>query len=182
MRKDELSDEYLEWMYEIVCDDRYSKTKYRKLFSYLYSVDFEYTIPMDGNRYEDGINLRYDFGKERGYSDCIIASSIDDKSCSVLEMMIALAVRVEVHIMDNPEFGNRVGQWFWEMIVSLGLGSMTDDRFDVEYADRVIDRFLNREYSKNGEGGLFTIKDKTRDMRSLEIWYQMCWHLNEISE
>lgn len=93
--------------------------------------------------------------------------------------MIALAVRCEEHIMDDPDIGDRTGQWFWNMIVSLGLGSMTDERFDGEYVDEVVDIFLNREYERNGEGGLFTVNDTDRDMRNVEIWYQMHWYLNE---
>ena len=34
-------------------------------------------------------------------------------------------------------------------------------------------------YKRNGEGGLFTINRRGLDMRSVEIWYQMCWHLQE---
>lgn len=54
-----------------------------------------------------------------------------------LEMIIALAIRLEEHIMDDPDIGNRTGQWFWDMIVSLGLGS--------EGLIDVIRRFLNRD-------------------------------------
>lgn len=52
----------------------------------------------------------------------MIASYLDNRPCSVLEMIIALAIRLEEHIMDDPDIGNRTGQWFWDMIVSLGLG------------------------------------------------------------
>ena len=79
-------------------------------------------IPMDGNRAEDGIDLRYRFGHEQHYSDAMVASFLDDRPCSVLEMMIALSIRCEEHIMDDPDVGNRTGQWFWSMIASLGSG------------------------------------------------------------
>ena len=95
-------------------------------------------------------------------------------------MMIALAIRCEEHIMDDPDIGNRTGQWFWNMIVNLGLGSMTDAKFDENYTNMVIERFLNREYERNGDGGLFTVKHSRRDLRTVEIWYQMCWYLDEI--
>lgn len=175
--------EYFEWMYNMVYNDRYSKSsKYSKLFRYLFEKEFYYLIPMDGNRAEDGINLRYTFGREMGYDDPVIASSIDNRPCSVLEMMIALALRCEVHIMDDPDLGNRVGQWFWEMIVNLGLGHMTDSKFDRDEADEIMYIFLERKYGRDGTGGLFRVSDSTKDMRSTEIWYQMCWHLNEVLE
>ena len=50
--------------------------------------------------------------------------------------------------MDDPDVGNRMGQWFWNMIVSLGLGSMNDARFDSEYTDDVIFRFMDRKYNE----------------------------------
>ena len=99
--------------------------------------------------------------------------------CSVLEMMIALSMRCEEQIMDDPDIGNRTGQWFWDMIDNLGLGNMSDSKFDSLYVDEVLQRFLNRDYKRNGEGGLFTINRRGLDMRSVEIWYQMCWHLQE---
>ena len=181
MTKEELNYEYLDWMYNRVCNDRYSKkTRYRNLFAYLYNTDFEYTMPMDGNRAEDGVNLRYRFGREQGYPDSMVASHLDDRPCSVLEMMIALAIRCETYIMDNSEYGDRTGQWFWEMIVCLGLGHMTDENFDDGYADTIMDIFMNRKYAKNGKGGLFEIHDPSKDMRQTDIWYQMCFHLNEV--
>ena len=66
------------------------------------------------------------------------------------------------------------------MVVSLGLGGMTDDRFDKPYIDQVVDRFLDRAYERNGKGGLFTVRYRNRDMRNLEIWTQMCLFLDSI--
>ncbi len=182
MIKDEyLSDEYFEWMYHLVCDDGYSKKlSYRKLLEFLNEVEFYYILPMDGNREEDGINLRYRFGYEMGYDDPLIATYLDNRPCSVLEMMVALSLRCEENIMDDPDLGDRIGQWFWGMVVSLGLGGMHDDRFDPLKASHILHRFLERNYEADGEGGLFTIPGCKHDLRQVEIWYQMCWYLNDI--
>ena len=133
---------------------------------------------MDSNRAEDGINLRYRFGYENGYEDFMISACLDDKSCSVLEMLVALAIRCEEHIMEDSDIGDRTGEWFWIMIENLGLRSMNDARFDRAYVDETIDIFLNREYKRNGEGGLFIV-DAQRDLRHVEIWYQMCLYLEK---
>lgn len=181
MTEDQLNCEYLEWMYQIVCDDRYTKNlSYRKLFTYLYDTEFEYTKPMDGNRYEDGIDLRYKFGRSRGIADHMIAAYLDTRPCSVLEMMIALSIRLETNIMCNEDLGDRVGQWFWEMIVNLGLGHMNDRSFDEDHFEDVMDKFMNHKYARDGKGGLFSTKDKTKDMRALDIWYQMHAYLNDV--
>ncbi len=180
MTKNNLKNEYFNWIYDFVFDKRYSqKLSYNRLLQKLYSMDFTYGIPMDGNRAEDGVDLRYRFGEEKEYDDAVIAAYLDDFPCSVLEMMVALAIRCEEHIMDDPEIGNRTGQWFWNMIVNLGLGIMNDSNFDEEFVDEVINKFLNRKYEKNGRGGLFTVKNHRRDLRQAEIWYQMCWYLDE---
>lgn len=171
---------YFQWMYSLICDDRFKTPTYKKLLNHLNSVEFEYILPMDEHRAADGVELRYRFGYEEGYDDRVIASLIDDHPCSILEMMLALAIRCEEHIMDDDDFGDRTGQWFWTMLTNLGLGSMHDDVYDPDYVDFVILRFLNREYKKNGEGGLFVVDDGVTDMRTLDIWYQLCFYINEI--
>jgi hypothetical protein len=181
MTRNELNNEYFEWMYQLVCNEKYSKRlSYRKLLGHLHSVEFTFTIGMDANRAEDGIDLRYRFGYERQYESPVITTYLDDQFCSVLEMLTALAIRCEEHIMDDPDVGNRTGQWFWNMIVNLGLGSMNDVKYNKDYVDSVISRFMNRKYKRNGEGGLFTVKHCKYDLRTVEIWYQMCWHLDDV--
>ena len=180
MTGNELNNKYFEWMYQLVCNNR--RLSYRKLLSYLHNVEFIYIIEMDSNRAEDGIDLRYRFGYEQGYNNQMISTLLDNRPCSVLEMLIALAIRCEEHIMDDPDIGNRTGQWFWNMIVNLGLGSMDDSMFDENYVKDVVLRFLDRKYKRNGEGGLFTVEHCKRDLRTVEIWYQMCWYLDEVLE
>lgn len=174
--------DYFEWIYNIICNDKYSKrVSYRKLLKHLHDREFTYILDMDGNRAEDGRDLRYKFACEyRSSRKNTILNYLQDGPCTVLEMMVALAMRCEDQIMDNPDMGNRTGQWFWNMIVNLGLGSMSDSKFDEDYTDEVIDRLLNREYKANGEGGLFTVNNCRYDLRDVEIWYQMCWYLDDI--
>ncbi len=175
-----LQNDYFEWMYHLVCDDRqYNNLSYRKLLYFLNSVAFVPIMDMDDNRRVDGIYFRYRFGFENGIDDATIQRYLDTRECSVLEMMIALAFRVEEQIMDNSRYGNRTGQWFWVMVVSLGLGSMDDSRFDENYCKSVIDTFLSRRYFPNGKGGLFTLLNPKRDMREVNIWTQFMWYLSE---
>lgn len=176
-----LDEKYFQWMCEKVSTDGCpDASQYQKLLNYLNSREFIYILDMDGNRYADGIDLRYRFGYESKIPSDRISVDLDTSSCSILEMMVALANRCEEQIMSNSDIGNRTGMWFWSMIANLGLEYMDDDHFDKRTAGRIISRFLNRKYGYYGEGGLFTVWDCKRDLREVEIWYQMMWYLNTI--
>lgn len=175
-------DDYFSWLCSFVYDPRFVQTGNTrlKLLRFLYHKPFVWIYPMDENRAIDGLTLRGHFSWDRGSTiEETTKRSGLSSSCSMLEMMIALAIKCEKSIMDNPNIGDRTGQWFWEMVVSLGLGEMTDQRFDESVCESVIDAFINHEYEPNGKGGLFTVDHPSKDMRALEIWYQMAFHLDE---
>lgn len=177
---DTINNAYFNWMYDLVCGNRFANDiSYRKLLMQLHNIEFVYSIPRDSDRADDGIELRYRFPHEFVEVEDIGRYIVGP--CSVLEMMIALAIRCEETIMDNPKYGDRTSQWFWEMLVSLGLGSMEDSRFDKKYVNDVMRTFLNRKYEANGKGGLFTIRNCEYDLRRFSIWHQLCWYLDRIS-
>ena len=175
--RDKTQNEYFEWMYDLVSGDRYSNgISYRKLLMHLHNTEFIFSIPMDENRAENGEHLRYRFSLRHHVNE----EYLDIGPCTVLEMMVALAIRCEEEIMDDPEIGNRTAQWFWGMITNLGLGDMTDEYYDRRDVDDILTRLLNREYEPDGRGGLFRIRNCQEDLRDIEIWVQMCWWLNSI--
>jgi hypothetical protein len=158
-------------MCDLVCDKRYiGRASYFKLLRYLDNKDFTYKLSLDENRAKDGVELRYRFsGRD---------NLLKDRPCSILEMILALSLRCEEHIMCDDDIGDQTGKWFWDMIDNLGLSDMQDEDFNKVYTDNVIYKFLNRQYQKDGLGGLFTVKNRNTDLRKVEIWYQMCWYLN----
>ena len=147
----------------------------------LYLTDFSWLIPFDENRACDGIQLRYRFGRECGIPDPVICAELDNRPCSVLELIVALAIRIEGQIMGDESIGDRTASWIFAMITNLGLIGYNNHVFDEREVDRILYIFLNRQYSRTGRGGLFEIPnlDPSRDMRNEEIWCQMCWYLNE---
>lgn len=176
---DRINDEYFEFLCELIDAKRFSKrVSYRKLLVHLHNIEFTYFVPYDDNRADDGIQLRRRFALHR--DDASLSDYITGP-CSVLEMMVALAVRCEETIMDDALMGDRTGQWFWGMIQNLGLNPMTDSKFDKKVVDTIIARLLNREYEPNGKGGLFTVKRYPRDMRTVELWCQLSWYLDSIT-
>ena len=134
------------------------------------------TIGIDKS--DDGYEITT-FRVDEKYSEEIVRCL--EGRCSVLEMLIALAIRCEETIMDNPAVGDRTGQWFWGMITNLGLGSMIDYNYNREYVEDVVARFIDNDYEPNGRGGLFTIKNCNCDLRDVEIWKQLCWYLDDLA-
>lgn len=176
-----IENEYFDWLCHIVCgDDRFRLKSYYELLSVLHDIDFIWIIHNDENRADEGICLRSRFALAMDYDQEEVDLSIS-YPCSVLEMMIALAIRCEENIMANPQIGDRTTQWFWGMIRSLTLMSMHDTYFNRCIVEDVVDNFLSRKYARNGEGGLFTIKNCETDLRNVEIWHQLCWYLDTIT-
>ena len=168
--------DYLNWLVEKVFDETTSAFTYDSLFTMLFEKEFVYSLDRDGNRASDGIELRRRYFLETG--NCYLE---DERPCSILEMMIGLAIRCEEEIMMDPRYDDRTYLWFWDMISSLGLNDFSDDHFYKEEAEEIIRRFIFREYEPNGRGGLFYIRNCDRDVRDQEIWVQMCWYINSIS-
>lgn len=181
MTRTEIEIKYFEWMYNLVSNNRYAEiNSYRKLLEFLHDTEFRYIIPKDENREHDGENLRLQFAYEKYDQDeAYLVIDMLSRPCSVLEMMIALAIRCE-DIMDDPRVGNRTGQWFWKMIVTLGLGDMYDSRYDKEKVRDIVNTFLKREYQRDGQGSLFRVKNHKNDFRKFEIWIQMLWYLDTL--
>ena len=177
----DITNEYFERLNAIVSNKHCPKElSYRKLLMALHSTEFTYSIPKDKNRATDGLDLRCRFSLENSPNCNMEYVEYLCGPCSVLEMMVALALKCE-EIMDDTSAGNRTGQWFWGMVVTMGLGAMTDSRFDRDYVTDVVNRFLNRDYQPDGQGGLFRVRHCDVDLRRVEIWWQMCWYLDSIS-
>ena len=175
-RSDErLIDVYFKWLCNMVCDEDHDN--YICLLKRLFLIRFRCFLKNDQNRISDGLYLHHIFAVECGYSDKevddILGDSIDD--CSVLEVIIGIAKRIG-DILWDPEEGERVKKWFWIMIYNLGLDDCRDEDFDEECVERIdhwIDNLMTRNYSADGFGGFFPLKNPKTDQRNVEIWYQM---------
>ena len=162
------TEQYYDWLYKIVCGEWEPRNlSFHRLLMYLFNRDYIPACEMDVCRATDGINLRYRFASENNIPYGKIDAVFQGVPCSMLEMMVALAIRIEEHIMEDRSMGNRVGQWFWSMVVSE------------ERAEPILARFMDRDYQPNGAGGLFTITRTSIDMRTIDIWYQLMSWLNE---
>lgn len=174
-----IDDRYFEWLYQKVAavTNRNPARSYWNMAKQMYQTRFNWFVPNDDNRAEDGKDLRYEFIDEWG-TDGIDRSWLD-LDCSMLEMMIALARRVSFEADGTP------GEWFWHLMGNLELDLYTDDIYEIsirETVEEVLERVNRRTYLRNGTGGLFPQKHPRRDQRQVEIWYQMQSYLLEREE
>lgn len=183
MTRDDIINAYFEWLFDMVCGERFAEeNSFRKLIIHLHRTIFRWTIRNDESRANEGKNLRHRFAlTQMPDLDERLILDILAGPCSVLEMMVSLAIYCEEHVMDNPQLGDRTSQWFWNMVVNLGLGGQRDSLYDKRFVEDSLQRFLNREYEPNGKGGLFMIRGCRRDLRKVEIFHQLCWYLGTIT-
>lgn len=181
MTNGQIQNEYFEFLYQTVCgDDPGITATWRQLIWHLYNTPFRVSyISMDEKRIQNALGLREFYADSCGYPENFV-NKLSDHECSVLEIMIDLAVRIENNIMASSEYGDRTSYWFWCMINSLGLNGMYDGEYDPEFVDIILDRFMDREYGPDGEGSLFYVPGTQKDLRNVEIWYQACEYLNAL--
>lgn len=177
MNQVELQICYYDWLTSKVFRYTSEKNDYSRLLEELYSVEYIYTLDRDINRYDDGLELKKTFCWEIGID--VSYSELLGTQCSILEMMVALAIRCEVSIMSDPSEGNRTWLWFKSMLKSMKLDDQVDHNFNQEYVQERLKIMLYREYDQYGDGALFKVSNPVFDMRLAEVWSQLNWFLSE---
>jgi hypothetical protein len=171
-----LDELYFEWLYKHIgsVKNRNPARSHWHLAQQLFSIPFNNFIGTDDNRAADGKELRQQFISECDIEDIEVNWLALD--CSLLEMLIALANRTAY------ESSATCINWFWKFIENLGLKQYTDDIYDQTVdleVERLLNRFVNRRYKRNGEGGIFPLRNPRKDQRREELWYQMSAYLLE---
>lgn len=171
---EEITDEYFEWLMYVAA----LSNGYTKLARTLHQIQFYSIVRNDDNRGEDGKVLRKIFENETLYRDY----SCLDKECSMLEMLIGLAIRMESILEDSDE-EDRTIKWFWEILNNAGLSKFSDIDWNslggADAVTEIVRDILERKYSRSGDGGLFPLKAPKKDQRKVEIWYQLSAYLLE---
>lgn len=164
MTKDEYFNEYFEYLKSYVITTPQAEC-YEDVLKTLHSTDYTCRVTYDLTRLKDGLELRtyYSYHVPEVNEDGELACF----PCSMLEMLIALAVRCE-DTLSVAALGNRTSLWFFAMLDNLGI---YDDYTEQEVLSR-IDSF-NR-----GETTLFGMDIK--EARELDLWYQANAFINYI--
>jgi hypothetical protein len=139
----------------------------------LFETPFTAAMELDENRAGDGMDLRNRYCWEYGVDPETREILQTAKPASVLEVMIALALRCQEEYMTRYDDLDPVEPWFGPMMESLGIAQYSDGRYDPIAVDCAVRAFLRRDYAPDGRGGLFYIPGAREDMRETEIWYQM---------
>lgn len=154
---------YLRWLAKKVDIDMSQNvdTSYVLLMTAMLDKEFYSVVDMDANRIDDGLGLREEY----------FGAEMPDDLCSVLEVFVSLALRCESDILGGTA---SAGNIFWDMLDNTGLDKFTDLQFDTDEVDYILDKILDREYGRNGEGGPFYAgNDFDVDMSKEELWWQM---------
>lgn len=177
-----LVDDYYSWLVSMVNgDDEFNCDDYTYILGKLFSERFYWTMDRDENRSMDGLDLRETFCNRTclGLDEYYILMESMPEYCTILEMMVALAMRIEDDIMADPEYGDRTSKWFWTMMKNSRLADLDDASYEDEDANEVIFCLLNRQYLRDGFGGFFCTTNRSINMRNVEIWYQMNYYFDE---
>lgn len=177
-----VKDDYFEWLMDIVQPIRNGKS-WLILMKVLGRTEFEVLVPNDINRCIDGCGLREEFrlcSHHSSYAD------IMEQPCSVLELLLSLARKMDFELSDAfySSGMDHTEEFFWELLGNLGLDFYDDDT----YADRkgagnevkkILRVFMSRDYDECGHGGAFPLTCSKRDQRYVELWRQLSEYLEE---
>ena len=163
--------DYLKWLKTAVRAEEYLKDAW--VLDFLFQIPYHWSIELDENLAYWGLKLREIYAEWS--TDQAVLGYLDGM-CSVLEMLIALANRLEQEIMHEPDLGDRAYIWFWTMVNKLRL----DDAANVEQANDIVQNLLNRTYHPNGEGSVCGVLLRhPADLRTVDFWYQMSFWAEE---
>lgn len=177
---DLVGDHYLRYLLSQVESDEEPVASYTILLDHLFTTPFEYRIPMDVNRHEDGLETRYKYEIDTGLKVTPPENLVDKPS--VLEVMVALAERIDLIASVDHEPTNPY--WFWSMLGNAGYLVYTDavlttELVGLENIEAITARILYREFLSDGYGSWFPLDNPHVDQRGIQIWEQALGYLRE---
>lgn len=168
---------YVDWLEsftidETTTDDR--RLEYSKLIRVLWETEYIPSLGNDHDRATEGLELRTRYrkilAKKAGEGDFYTPDICDIfGNCRVLEMLIALAMRM-YDLMQDLGFYNSVSRWFWEIMECLGFDYLDDSVWIRGRDDRLVKKILDDIMNLRGnQDGWFNVPN----WKNMEVWYQM---------
>lgn len=173
MRNSTILKDYKAFLMENVENRTHKVVDYSLLLDTLFNIPFNAYIDMDNNRIQDAICMREEYletDKMRGFD----VSAVEDRYISAFEVLFALAKRLENDILCDPmEEIDHSADHFWMFLKNLGVEKCSNGRFSEAIVRDKVEKWVRREYQKDGFGSIFPVTKPKCDMRKLEIWDQM---------
>lgn len=151
------SDYYI-WLRELV-----GYRTYKKLLKHLDTIPYTWIFTLDENRAAGGMNLRREYAWDTSTNE----DDVRVGPCTVLEMLIGVASHME------DQTGTPVSDCFWMLMENLSLDQYDDSNYNSKGVEEIIEKWLGHNYSSNGAGSLFPLRNYPGDCRNLDIWSQM---------
>lgn len=189
---------YFFYLLSLINDQDHDSRDYMKLCTLLHETPYQVLNPMDSNRVLDGEALRDKWLDHTRVKDERLrieyAKDVSDTPASMLEVLVALALRVNDYILADPDKPELAANLFWEFIdniVSYGaFGSkyssasdiLTDEKWCDYTSDTMIaclNRINTRTYHSDGIGGLFPLRNPKINQRKEELWTCCVAYINE---
>lgn len=160
-------DSYFNWLYKI------SFGESREWYDVMLDLDevafhWDSTIKYDENRALDGLQLRRDFLFAEGMTR--ETRDIDARPVSFFEVYVGLGKKL-AHLLDRDLQAS--------MAYLMSIGPF-QPYFDLGQVLEAAHRVMDRDYSYNGEGGLFPLQNPPRDQRLVELLYQLNLHVLDL--
>ena len=147
---------------------------YINLLTELHKIHFYPKLELDKNRISEAKDNLRD----------AVSFSPRTEYISILELLISLAIEYDNRVMRCDEDDN-VAAYFWLFLTNCGLNKYDDTFFSLNRELCVIkiqewcSIFNNRTYRKDGLGMPFPLRNPPKDLRKTELFYQLCWYINE---
>jgi hypothetical protein len=170
---------YFNWLYDQLYSVREMESwrSYTTVCTVMHQIEFKDLVPHDSNRIADAAELRAKFRDETpGRFEALELTNLMFPNATVFEVLFALADRADFMIpLTRPT-------WFRIFLENLKLAKYSDDYSLTHSAwpiHRIINRFNDRQYKRDGRGGIFPLRDPEADQRDVELWYQMGAYMTE---
>jgi len=162
-----MHDDYFMFLLKDIDGATKTYTQYSMLLQQLYFTNYTYVFDSDRDRACSGINMRSAYC----YTYGLYSSDAPSGPCSVLEMLVAL-------MDDLCQVGDTKEHWFDVLFKNLGLSRYTNQNYNYDKIDHIIDIWLSHRYQPDGHGSPFVLSGNA-DARNMTLWDQMNEYLNE---
>lgn len=178
--------EYFEWLVSKVTSPAVpADTQARIVLQVLRDIRIK-GLPMadDEPRLEDGKQLRTNFMDDTGMAVHSYKDALEPGSgfCTVLELLVALSMRMDDIMRDPLDPCSSVPSWFWGMVSTMvgqpfypcSYWALPASTSTAAFVAESSMKFLGRQYDPTGHNGNIFIDMSGVDLRAIDMWAQAC--------